>query len=42
MDYLPDILPHVRYMPAGHVVVVLIVVAVVFVAYKVFVPLHAD
>jgi hypothetical protein len=42
MDHLPDILPHARYMPSGRVVVVSIVAAVVFVAYKVFVPLHAD
>jgi len=36
MEHLPDIVPHARYMPSGHIVVVSIIAAVAFVAYKVF------
>ena len=36
MEHLADIVPHARYIPSGHIVVVSIVAAVVFVAYKVF------
>ena len=36
MEHLPDIVPHARYVPSGHIVVVSIVAAFVFVAYKVF------
>ncbi|KAI4947599.1 hypothetical protein J4E91_006419 [Alternaria rosae] len=35
MEHLPDIIPHARYMPSGHIVVVSIFAAVVFVVYKV-------
>jgi hypothetical protein len=42
MDHLPDILPHVRYMPSGQVVVVSIVAAFAFVVYKVIIPLETS
>ncbi|RYO26546.1 Phenylacetate 2-hydroxylase [Alternaria arborescens] len=34
MDHMPDIVPHVRYLPSGHVAVVSIVAIAVFVIYK--------
>ena len=41
MDHMPDIVPHARYLPSGHVAVVSIVAIAVFVIHKVSIPLNA-
>jgi hypothetical protein len=41
MDHLPDIVPHARYLPSGHVAVVSFVAIAIFVIYKVSMPLNA-
>jgi len=35
MNYMPDLLPRVRYMPSGHVVAVAIAATLIFLLYKV-------
>lgn len=37
MNHSPDLLPHVRYMPSGHVLAVAIAASLTFLLYKVLI-----